>query len=719
LPDFGKLNLIYGWNYSGKTTLSRIFQAIEEGKLPDEYAQGSFSIELGDGNSFSSSNLENKAKVRVFNCKYVAANFRTEYSAPAMFILGKENAKSRMRLEQLRRRLDRVNKLFLNYSSQREQLRNMINTAGTSKARDVRHILGEPNFDRTRLNQLISEIRSNPANYTLSEDIVQSRIQTFRSGDQYAQLNIISSEPPDMITAVERVNGLLQQTPSNLAIERLRQNPGIENWVLEGMELHKDAAVCEFCGGTLSKERLRELGNHFSREYRNFANALNQTIEELQAYEFLPSIHDEMRIVPEGRTRFAATTKAISEWAKWASALRDSLVEVLRQKQTAIERKLVWSGDRSRIEEGREGLKQLNCIIKNHNQTVSEFEKARSNAKDSLERHYAAAHFTESGLAEKEVTVKKLGENAEHCSGVEDKIANRIRSIEETTRKSSIAAARLNALVKYLLADSEIEVESMGDSEFQFRRSGHAATNLSEGEKTALTFAYFLISLEAEEASISDTIIFVDDPVSSLDLNHIYALHALLVERLESAQQLFVSTHNMELFNLLKGQWLGRHGGNREDTRAYQIWRTVNDAGEATTELLDLPVLLRKYKSEYEFVFYQLQRFSISTNPSLHEAYTAPNLLRKFLEAYLGFRKPNIRSWSKKLDLLLDSPEACREVQQFADDASHLQNLGRSLQHAAFIPNARRCVSLVLDGLKDKDYEHYKSLCKIATAEDS
>ena len=30
LPDFGRFNLIYGWNGSGKTTISRVFRAIEQ-----------------------------------------------------------------------------------------------------------------------------------------------------------------------------------------------------------------------------------------------------------------------------------------------------------------------------------------------------------------------------------------------------------------------------------------------------------------------------------------------------------------------------------------------------------------------------------------------------------------------------------------------------------------------------------------------------------------
>jgi wobble nucleotide-excising tRNase len=255
----------------------------------------------------------------------------------------------------------------------------------------------------------------------------------------------------------------------------------------------------------------------------------------------------------------------------------------------------------------------------------------------------------------------------------------------------------------------------VGDDQFQFHRDGVVATHLSDGEKTAVTFAYFITSLEAKGATLSDTIVFVDDPVSSLDSNHIYAVYALICERLENSWQLFVSTHNSELFNLLKARWLNERkgGSNKADTRAYYVWRSVSSAGEPFADLRDLPALLRKFKSEYEFIFSQLQVFSTASKPSLHDAFTAPNLLRKFLEAYLGFRKPSIRSWSEKLDLLLDSPEQRLEIQKFADDASHLQSLDRSLQHPDFVSNAQRCVKMVLDALERRDRDHYESLCEV------
>ncbi len=43
--EFKKLNILYGRNYSGKTTLSRIFRAIETGQLPKNYEGIEFEVE--------------------------------------------------------------------------------------------------------------------------------------------------------------------------------------------------------------------------------------------------------------------------------------------------------------------------------------------------------------------------------------------------------------------------------------------------------------------------------------------------------------------------------------------------------------------------------------------------------------------------------------------------------------------------------------------------
>ncbi len=42
LEDFAELNLIYGWNYSGKTTLSRVLRSIETQSVHPDYGTARF-----------------------------------------------------------------------------------------------------------------------------------------------------------------------------------------------------------------------------------------------------------------------------------------------------------------------------------------------------------------------------------------------------------------------------------------------------------------------------------------------------------------------------------------------------------------------------------------------------------------------------------------------------------------------------------------------------
>jgi wobble nucleotide-excising tRNase len=44
LPELKRFNLFYGWNYSGKTTLSRILQSLERGVVPAEFVGCSFQV---------------------------------------------------------------------------------------------------------------------------------------------------------------------------------------------------------------------------------------------------------------------------------------------------------------------------------------------------------------------------------------------------------------------------------------------------------------------------------------------------------------------------------------------------------------------------------------------------------------------------------------------------------------------------------------------------
>ena len=51
--QFEKINILYGRNYSGKTTLSRILRSLETGKISDKYESPSFLLCFDDGSTIN------------------------------------------------------------------------------------------------------------------------------------------------------------------------------------------------------------------------------------------------------------------------------------------------------------------------------------------------------------------------------------------------------------------------------------------------------------------------------------------------------------------------------------------------------------------------------------------------------------------------------------------------------------------------------------------
>src|SRR5690606_9259005 len=100
LPTFGRYNLIYGWNGSGKTTISNLFRALELRKQPEgEATLVTLSTTIA-GNDFAQATLP----VRVFNRDFVTANVFPVGGGevPPIFVLGEENAEKQAKVEQFK-----------------------------------------------------------------------------------------------------------------------------------------------------------------------------------------------------------------------------------------------------------------------------------------------------------------------------------------------------------------------------------------------------------------------------------------------------------------------------------------------------------------------------------------------------------------------------------------------------------------------------------------
>ena len=100
------INIIFGRNYSGKTTLSRIFRSFELKGGLERYESGSFKLELSDGSTIDEKSIENVTNlVRVFNEDFVKDNLlfisNPEEGVTPFAVLG-ENAQIETEIQKLK-----------------------------------------------------------------------------------------------------------------------------------------------------------------------------------------------------------------------------------------------------------------------------------------------------------------------------------------------------------------------------------------------------------------------------------------------------------------------------------------------------------------------------------------------------------------------------------------------------------------------------------------
>lgn len=199
----------------------------------------------------------------------------------------------------------------------------------------------------------------------------------------------------------------------------------------------------------------------------------------------------------------------------------------------------------------------------------------------------------------------------------------------------------------------DIKTDENGKDVFitQLYRGKDLADNLSEGEKTSIAFAHYLAKIDKSviEGTSNKEIIFIDDPISGLDHNHIYSVSIIINKLRDKFNQVFVSTHNFDLYRLLSQPCNTKDKNKNKNgvvtcarDRLYLIKRL-----EDRSIISKIPKALIEFKTEYNFLFYNLKEFL--KNPGNDNIFLIAHCARRFLEIYLSGRYPNTKKLEQKL----------------------------------------------------------------------
>lgn len=539
VPDFKTHNLIYGFNGSGKTTLSRVFSSLERGApeaaLPPDCK---FEIELDNGVVISeSANLDYlKKRILVFNVDFVERNLQwSAGKAEPVFYIGEEQAELGARLAESEAKAASLRDAL---NAERKEAIANAKLLADNKTNTARLIAEQLNYGRRyNATNLFDdyEVQNYGEEFVLSDDDLDQQKRIFNQSEALPELHPIEELGFACSKWALYTHRALESTIGTLVAADLQKHSAMLSWLKTGVEYHEHHALteCLLCGNTLKPERLnavkQSVDSQTGRLVQLFPELIETAKEMLRKLDAIPSRPAPEYVTPDLRALYDVAVKSIADaHSKLRNLIQEGIVRL--EKRVANILRAEAQGDhfilasKGKLDEiASECHNTYNVLVRQHNAKMADFQRTKATAEKSLKRHYLAQNQTSYNELLKTVAV--LEEQARISNRKYELVEREIADIQTALRKHGKAAEKITKMVQNYLGHSELEILAV-EGGYEIRRYKKAlAGSLSEGEKTAIALCYFLCTLEAENRKISDLVVVIDDPISSLDTK---ALHYAL-----------------------------------------------------------------------------------------------------------------------------------------------------------------------------------------------
>lgn len=771
VQDFKRLNILYGRNYSGKTTLSRIFRALETGRMPLNYVGSTFTVHGDKGDVTQTGIASHGYDVRVYNRDFVSENLSFLINQASggeiktFAIVGEKNKEIEDAISAIQATLGSVeSKAGLRYDLDTKQKERDRTKGNHKNAFD-----GLEGKLRSHANDKIKQNRTyGPAVYnidSIKKDIAAVKKAGFTpltTEEQAAKVNLLKQEALPDITDTVSINLefdsikkvaeelLARSIKPTQAIQELLNESALQAWVKQGIPLHKEKRdTCAFCRQDLPHDIWQVLDSHFSKESSDLESSIDLCLrsisDEIQATTSFLTLSGE-KFYAEEKVSFEANKKSLADCLKVYKQDLEALKTALDTRKRSLFQKVampVSKHDPAAIQECADDINDL--IVKNNGRTSS-LEKDKSSAREAL-RLTDVASFIDDINYDSELTrisgLKKEAETANTAyTDVEAEIVKlegdiaRLQGQQKDERKG---AERVNALLNHFFGHDGIKLEAKDNAEknavkFEITRDGKPAYNLSEGECSLIAFCYFIAKLEEPDSKGKDLIIYIDDPISSLDGNHIFFMFSLIESLIAKPfkntdgsngyryRQLFISTHNLDFLKYLKRLSIPKkkiQAGEGKTKNVDDNEHFMVERNGPTSSIMLMPSYLKEYITEFNYLFHQIYKCrNQDAAQGAHEPfYGFGNNLRKFLEAFLFFKFPHHDDKNDAFERIKkffgdEDPAAIALVNRLNNEFSHLESIPDRGFKPVEIPEIAKVANFVLDKIYTADPHQYNALLK-------
>lgn len=769
-PDaFKQINVIFGRNYSGKTTLSRIVRSMETGTLSSNYTSPQFSVLWYDNSETTNNALQAHGKpIRVFNEDFVRENlsFLMDTSGQngevkPFAVIGADNVKIEGKIReieaelgsnaeenetglfaQLKMRKSEEEVAITNHRNAQTSLQNKKTAKATGRPNGIKYrsdIFGDQNYNITKLESDINTVLSD--SYVDIDDKKRQELEASLHEEPKANIPPLSMVAFLFQSLSEKVKELVERKiGGSEKIQELVRDYALNEWVKHGCELHKDkSATCFFCGGAITDDRWTVLQKHFDEETGRIEKDIDRVSKEIRAHR--DAISNGFNI---SKGAFYAKFQSdvdilVNEYQTAVAHYNASLDEISQQLEKrklahAIDFKFSATTDFSSTIKDCYAKYETVRIQSNGHTTL--LASAKHEAQKALRLHEVRSFVDDVDYSAEQVKIAEL--ETKKCDA---STATQIIKRQTIAKQSEIdnlkcelndeeqGAVMVNDYLNHFFGHQSLMLQAIADEStgakqirFEIMRGDQRAFDLSEGECSLIAFCYFMAKLNDVEMNGKQPIIWIDDPISSLDGNHIFFVYSLLraeiVEK-KDFTQLFISTHSLEFLKYLK-----RLNGKDQQGKDYQkAWFIVERKNDSSAIKM-MPKYLKEYITEFNYLFHQIFKCAnaqLTDDNNYSDFYSFGNNARKFLEIYLYYKYPDGTPENTAHDVRIKSlfgDNVCAFLStRLTNEQSHLAGAFERGAMPVDIPETQKVAKQICQKIEECDKKQYDALLRSIGAE--
>lgn len=739
LHGFGQFNLIYGWNGCGKTTLSSLFAHIEKGT---NLTEGEVEFEIDDdrkcaGTTIASTTLP---PVRVFNRPFIdatvtAAGERVE----PIYYLGEDSIEKQAKADELKKKKDAALAELTEATSAKEAADGELDRFCIAQAKVIKEVLTGAqspqynNYNKGRLKQSMATMQAQAdAQAARLTDEAKEQLRKQKDAQPKGDLPAVACTPPDFEKFSNGAETLLERSVASETIDALAQDKTVARWVQDGLALHSGAqetSTCRFCSQPLTTARRAALEGHFNDAFAAFQqemasaiSSLDRALADLKGITFPDSARAYDHLQGELATATSEGQKVIDLATAWLTEVRTAL-DAKRAAPFTPAQSGGWQSEMPTADVLRDAVAAVNAVQAKHNEITSDFRNKLNEACKKLEQHYVAEAWDEharlaAAVDDAKSALKPLQDEV-------NRLQTEVAYIERDIIEQLKPAEELNRELRAYLGRDELRFE-VKETGYALTRSGRPVSHLSEGERTAIAFLYFLKSLQDRAFDLANGVVVIDDPVSSLDANALFSAFGYMKERTKSCGQLFVLTHNFGFFREVRNwfQFLPnqKKKPERRPARFFLLSANSDAAGERVARIGPLDPLLENYESEYHYLFRRVydEAKRADGDSSLEHHYSMPNIARRLIESFLAFRYPDCPgSLQKRLERVEFSGGRKTRIQGFLNTYSHTAGIGVAEHDPSLLAETKAVLGELLEMIQTVDPTHYAGMEQLLNGKDA